>query len=401
MKKLLLYMGCAVAMLSACDPNDDFIDTLNSEAKAAGVDMPEALTLEEGDYSIVEKSDMFASKDEAANLIPQILTSKYAANSSNDGDLMNIFYQLDGSAFFADLYSSDQEYTLQEEDYTDDFGLKYPNFSSISGLDKYAPVFLKDKYKYSQKAGDELALGFVLRANMDQYHEYKFDGTVWVKTEKTNSDFDVVNAYELSKEDYDSMGTEKYQPGEKDNFSYKMNVEEYLVAFLATRYPSAVTDEIVTVKFKYYDNNEAKVVYNYDGNNWALKGSVRYDWSKGDYLITDITLDADDKFVFKAKTGWEVIIITTYEFTDEDYALTGDDKYKNISSYDDKAGTYKDVEVDNILHAKINEVLAVHFPDAAEGALFEVTYKYYTGTLSIVKARYQKTGDKFILVEEE
>ena len=92
-------MGCAVAMLSACDPNDDFIDTLNSEAKAAGIDMPETLTLEEGDYSIVEKSDMFASKDEAANLVPQILTSKYAANASNDGNLINIFYKLDATAY--------------------------------------------------------------------------------------------------------------------------------------------------------------------------------------------------------------------------------------------------------------------------------------------------------------
>lgn len=400
MKKLLLYMGCAAAMLTACDPNDDFIDTLNSEAKAAGIDMPETLTLDEGDYSIVEESDMFASKDEAAILIPQILTSKYAANASNDGGLINVFYQLDGTAYFGDLYASSQEYTLSEDDYKVEFGLKYASFYTVADLDKYAPIFLKEKYKYSQKAGDEIALGYFKRGAIDKYQEYKFDGSTWSKTDKIDSDFDIDNAYELSSDDYDSMGTDKYEPGDKDRFSYSDNVEEYLVALLLAKYTSAESDDIVTVKFKYYDNNNDKVVYAFDGTDWSLKGSTYYDWVKGDWKLTGVSMDADDKFVFKAKTGWEIIVITTYTFTTADYALTDDDGYGNYGYYDNKPGTFNGVKVDNVLQAKVNLVLTTNFPDAVEGALFEVTYNYYDNGTNAVSVRYQKTGDVFVLVEE-
>ncbi|PXX95708.1 hypothetical protein DF185_21690 [Marinifilum breve] len=391
-------MGCAVALLSACDPNDEFIDTLNEEAKAAGIDMPETLTLEEDDYSIVEKTDMFASKEEAATLIPQILTEKYAANASNDGNLINVFYTLDGTALFADLYSEDDEYELQDEDYTVEFGQKYANFSSKSKMDTYVSVFLKDKFKYSQEEGDEVVIKYTLRTAVDKYQEYQFDGTVWTKTDKTNAGFDVENAYELASEDYDSMGD---GPGKYDNFSSYDDPEDYLPDFLVAKYPEAVADDIVTVKYKYYGNNEDKVVYLFDGTDWSLKGSVYYDWNAGDYAVTDISVESDDKFVFKAKTGWEIIVITTYEFADADYELTGDEKYKNFGYYDDKAGTYQDVEVENVLQAKINHVLSTRFPDAEEGALFEVTYKFYSsGATNSVKKRYQKEGDKFVLVVE-
>lgn len=532
MKKLLLYMGCAVAMLSACDPNDDFIDTLNSEAKAAGIDMPETLTLEEGDYSIVEKSDMFASTDEAKNLIPQILTDKYAANTSNEGDLLTVFYDYyrgdsdeyanyrnehevsadeytavggviaDLGYFTSDVTSASvaneilsaaypdavkgdvqkfisqgaasksykyedisieavQKFTLEKSDFqvivdavlADDdnkhlvnedgdlefyYGAnsKYGNFeartSKWAAKDEYSAMStddLEDLIYARQKEAVMLALkakfpdatildseGNTIiytvayssydgstRDNLVRYEciaegvslDFNRIGSMYINTKHEFYMFDGDNwliedaIYRLSSDDYNAMGEDYGFPGKYDNFDSSMAPANYLPVFMNTKWIYAQDGDTKIIAYKYYDSGVTEL----RADEYTFTSELK--WQK-----TATIANADDKFVFKAKTGWEVIIITTYEFTDEDYALTGDDKYKNISSYDDKAGTYKDKEVDNILHAKINDVLTTRFPEAAEGALFEVTYKYYTGTASTVKVRYQKIGDKFVLVEE-
>ena len=401
MKKLLLYIGLAASVITACDPNEDLIDTLNQEIKPEGIEMPEQLTLESDDYSLVDKTEMFASQEEAAELIPEILTATYAANASNQGFLMEVTYKFDGTAYLGDVYSENSEYELSDDDYKEEMGFSYPNFSNTDTRDQYLPIFLKDKFKFTQEAGMEKVIVYTLRAAMDMYHEYKFDGTTWSKTEKTDSGFDVDNAYELTEDDYDSMGEEYGEPGKYDNFDYNMDIEAYLNDFLLVKYPDAQVDDVKTIKFLYYANNEDKVVYAFDGENWNQKGKLVYDWAQGDYLMTELVVDVTDKFVFDSQNGWEMITITTYTLTDEDYVLTGDDQYSNFGYYDDKAGTYNDEEVDNIIDAKVSQILLVQFPDAEEGALFEVTYKFYNnGATNDVKRRYSKQGDKFIRVIE-
>lgn len=535
MKKLLLYMGCAVAMLSACDPNDDYIDTLKSEAKAAGIDMPETLVLEEDDYSIVEKSNMFASIDEAKSLIPQILTDKYAANASNEGDLLSVFYDYDKgysdeyanyrnehevtadeytaiggvvadlgyftsdvtsasvanailSAAYPDAEEGDvqkyisqgaasrsykfedisieavQKFTLGKEDFqvmvdavladddnkhlVNEFGdfelyyganSKYGNFegrtSKWAEKDEYKDmteyaledliedrqaeaciIALKaalpdatildaegkkisylvdyDTYDGSSKTitlrlectGEGVDLAFENKGQLyvNTKHEfYMFDGTNW----------NVEDAiYRLSSDDYDAMGEDRGFPGKYDNFDSAMDVNAYLTVFLNNK------SDLLYAK----DGDTKLIAYKYYTSGVTELRADEYTFTtEMGWQITATVANADDKFVFKAKTGWEVIVITTYEFAEEDYALTGDEKYKNFGYYDDKAGTFKDVEVENVLQAKINLILTTKFPDAVEGALFEVTYNFYSsGATTAVKKRYQKTGDVFVLVEE-
>jgi len=535
MKKLLLYMGCAVAMLSACDPNDDFIDTLNSEAKAAGIDMPETLTLEEGDYSIVEKSDMFASTDEAKNLIPQILTDKYAANTSNEGDLLNVFYDYyrgdsdeyanyrnehevsadeytavggviaDLAYFTSDVTSASlaneilsaaypdavkgdvqkfisqgaasksykfedisieavQKFTLGKEDFqvmvdavladdankhlvNDDgnfelyYGAnsKYGNFegrtSKWAEKDEYKDMSeddLEDLIYARQKEAVMLALkakfpdatildteGNTItytvayssydgstRDNLVRYEciaegaslDFNRIGSMYINTKHEFYMFDGDNwniedaIYRLSSDDYNAMGEDRGFPGKYDNFDSAMDVDRYLTVFLNNMSDLlyAKDGDTKIISYKYYADGVTEL----RADEYTFTSELK--WQK-----TATIANANDKFVFKAKTGWEVIIITTYEFSDEDYALTGDEKYKNFGYYDDKAGTFKDVEVENVLQAKINLVLTTNFPDAVEGSLFEVTYNYYSsGATTAVKKRYQKTGDVFVLVEE-
>lgn len=529
-------MGCAVAMLSACDPNDDFIDTLNSEVKVAGIDIPENLTLEEEDYSIVEKSDMFASKDEAKSLIPQILTDKYAANVSNDGNLLAVFYDYyredsdeyanyrnehevsedeytavggviaDLGYFTADVKSDDnaneilsaaypdavkgdvqkfisqgaasksykyedvsieavEKYTLVKADFQvmvdavladddnkhlvnedGDFELyygansKYGNFegrtSKWAEKDEYKDmteyaledliedrqaeaciIALKaalpnatildaegktisylvdyDTYDGSSKTitlrlectGEGVDLAFENKGQLyvNTKHEfYMFDGDNWLIEDAI---------YRLSSDDYNAMGEDRGFPGKYDNFDSAMDVDRYLTVFLNNMSDLlyAKDGDTKIISYKYYADGVTEL----RADEYTFTSELK--WQK-----TATVANADDKFVFKANTGWEVIVITTYEFSDEDYALTGDEKYKNFGYYDDKAGTFKDEEVENVLQAKINLILTTNFPDAVEGALFEVTYNYYSsGATTAVKKRYQKTGDKFVLVVEE
>jgi hypothetical protein len=533
MKKLLLYMGCAVAMLSACDPNDDFIDTLNSEAKAAGIDMPETLILEEGDYSIVEKSDMFASIDEAKNLIPQILTDKYAANTSNEGNLMNVFYDYyrgdsdeyanyknehevsedeytavggviaDLGYFTADVKSDDNANEILSAAYPDAVKgdvQKYISQGAASKSYKYEDVSIEAVEKYALEKADFQVMVDAVLADDDNKHlvnedgdfelyyganskygnfegrtskwaakdEYKdmseddledliedrqaeaciialkaalpdatildaegkkisylvdydtYDGsskTITLRLECTGEGVDLafenkgqlyVNTkhefymfdgdnwliedaiYRLSSDDYNAMGEDYGFPGKYDNFDSGMDVDRYLTVLLNDMDKFALDGDTKIIAYKYYTSGVTE-----------LRADEYTFTTEMGWQITATVANADDKFVFKAKTGWEVIIITTYEFSDDDYALTGDEKYKNFGYYDDKAGTFKDVEVENVLQAKINLVLTTNFPDAVEGSLFEVTYNYYSsGATTAVKKRYQKIGDVFVLVVE-
>lgn len=529
MKKLLLYMGCAVALLSACDPNDEFIDTLNEETKAAGIDMPETLTLEEDDYSIVEKTDMFASKEEAATLIPQILTEKYAANASNDGDLLTVFYDFysggseellnyrkehevsteeynevsdavkelgfftsnnsfadnipailasayadaaEGDVYKAFAYEGSKsidaakylemgadeykvivdavkaddakkhlveakygtsEYYYGANSYSKNFDARlykwaaYDDYSAMSEDDLEDLIYdrmveglillLKNQYpdatildaggneityvvQYAVYDGDKTktkylrfkctaegdALDFARVGSM--YVNYKtefyiYDGANWVVEDEQ---------YRLTSEDYDSMGEEYGYPGKYNNFSSDKTADPdyYLPTFMNKKWAYALEGETKLIIYKYYNSGATELRV----DEYTFSSELK--WQK-----TATVENSNDKFVFDAETGWAIIVITTYEFADADYELTGDEKYKNFGYYDDKAGTYQDVEVENVLQAKINHVLSTRFPDAEEGALFEVTYKFYSsGATNSVKKRYQKEGDKFVLVVE-
>ncbi|MDL2245544.1 hypothetical protein LJC54_08610 [Parabacteroides sp. OttesenSCG-928-J18] len=80
--------------------------------------------------------------------------------------------------------------------------------------------------------------------------------------------------YSLKAEDYDSMGKGAGQPGEHDYFDASMDINGYLIDFVAKKYASLATGDIVTI---YYLFNEA------DGKKETLTTSFKkeaYGWDK-------------------------------------------------------------------------------------------------------------------------
>lgn len=392
MKINLLYIGAVALLLSACNPNEDFIDTLDSEVKPAGIDLPSSLTLE----------STYPSQEEARVEIPKYLGETYGANATNEGELIVVDYDVEVNKYLSETYTDKNVYELVDTDYTELSEQKYPNFSTAKAI-KYIPFLLEDMYRKSgYELGEDKLVKYTFRGGADEYREYLFNGTNWTKTDKVNSGFDTEGFYKLLKEDYIAMGTEYGQPGSHNSFDGKMNIDEYIIAFLSTKYADAAANDIETIKYKYYGNRADQIIFTLGENGkWMKKGDVDFDWSKGDFKLTNLTELLQDKFIFKA-SAWELIVITAHTFTKADYALSGDEKYSNFGYYDDKAGEYPEgVAVDNILIAKLTIALNTIFPDAEEGDLFKITYNYYANSVTAeVSKRFIKQGDAFVEVVE-
>ncbi len=89
----------------------------------------------------------------------------------------------------------------------------------------------------------------------------------------------------------------------------------------------------------------------------------------------------------------DVIVSEKYVVTDADYELVGNGKYKTFSKYDDTAGEYPiGTPVDNILDAKIDQILKVAYATPAEGNRVEVEYEYYDGNTVTKKVVYAFTS---------
>jgi hypothetical protein len=143
--------------------------------------------------------------------------------------------------------------------------------------------------------------------------------------------------YTLTDDDYDSMGTDKGEPGKYDNFSSSVKPTDFLPDFLADKYPTFDPTSTVNVTYKFYQGN-----LNY------LK----------DYL--DYLQELDD--------------IESYTLTTADYDSMGTDsgqpgKYNNFSS-----STPAEDYLPNFLLGK--------FPSAKIDDELAVTYKFYDGKVS-------------------
>lgn len=69
------------------------------------------------------------------------------------------------------------------------------------------------------------------------------------------NDPETTDSYKLQDADYESMGTEKGQPGKYHNFDSKMDINSYLIPFCSAKYPNASEGDIVKITYAYYANS--------------------------------------------------------------------------------------------------------------------------------------------------
>ena len=392
MKKLLLYMGCAVAMLSACDPNDEFIDTLDAEAQAAGIDIPknESYTLTADDYDIVGKGkyDNFDSDEEAADSIPKILAERFAANSSDGKFEMKVSYNvyIGSLQYLKDIIAFKnaegvENYELTTEDY-DSMGEnsgepgKYNNFDSGMDIPSYLKPLLLVKFPDAE-AGDKVGVIYKFYSGGVQTRSdiYEFDGTEWLLAEAPEAPAGVI-LYELTSDDYDDMG----KPGENDSFSSVYKVEDYVYTFLKQNYPYAVNGDRVALVYKdggeftaeeytfnmdvwsaYQSTIVSSAPFKFDGSVWSVVPPIKF-----------VRVDAvEGAIIFRGAEGNGAL-------TDDDYALVGNGYYKN---FDVRAGKAEETEAVRI--EKLSKIIKNKYDDLALDQVYFIQYKVYAGNEGI------------------
>ena len=175
--------------------------------------------------------------------------------------------------------------------------------------------------------------------------------------------------YELQTADYDAMGTEKDQPGQYDNFSYKMDVNSYLIPFCEAKYASAAEGDIVKITYQYYSNY--------------------------------VTVPAF-KLYKKVGTTWAEFINFTPTIT---YTLVVED-YDSMGTESGEPGKYNNFD-SNMSAERITFYLTtfakVKFPYVEKGNTIELTYKYYTADKKTEDrtALYQYNGTEWVAYDPE
>lgn len=232
----------------------------------------------------------------------------------------------------------DQEPLTDVVYYEGEFTGKYPTegyFSLVQGdeesgkatIEKALIEMLEDTYPYCDKGSSAKIKVKVADVMPSQEKEPAYE-----------------DAYELSTADYDAMGTGKNEPGEHDNFSYRIDPNDYLPDFCAGKYADKA-EGVTTTQAKYYKKGadgwteEPLIPYDADKKlpleeqDYDAMGIEAGEPGANDTFVSDEQADAylpiflQNKYTYVAKEG------LTVEVT---YKVSGKEK-KTIYRYNGSA----------------------------------------------------------------
>ncbi len=163
-------------------------------------------------------------------------------------------------------------------------------------------------------------------------------------------------SYELTADDYNSMGEESGQPGKYDNFDGNMDVEAYLIAFLNEKYATLEDGKTVSISYKFYAS----------GAGTTTKSSAYK----------------------KEAANWVSIELQVYS-TDIKYTLEKED-YDSMGTESGKPGRYDNFDANMDIDHYLTNFLRVKFPYTTSGQTAEVTYLYYASGATSEPSRIYK-----------
>jgi len=313
----------------------DDIDALEGEQNILSLDY----TLTDDDYDSMGedygepgKYNNFSASILATDFIPDFLAGKYPTLDVTSTVNLTYDYYRGGVDYIYD-YESLNYLELTSADYDsmgegDNEPGEYDNFAYDVDPLEYLPDFLAGKYP-DAKSGEIVEVNYKYYSNYTTSivsDFYSFDGSVWSLAD--------IESYELTNDDYDSMGTAKDEPGEYNNFAYDVSPLDFLPDFLLGKYTDAVKGDIQKIVYKYYDGSDTSTksdYYAFDGSKWAPYG---------------ISVPGD---------------VSLYAVTSDDYIEMG---FEDMFSSDDDYENYLPV------------FLAQNKPYAQEGDKMAVTFKY-------------------------
>ncbi|MFV0592308.1 MAG: hypothetical protein ACK5M7_13050 [Draconibacterium sp.] len=233
------------------------------------------------------------------------------------------------------------DYTLTDADYESMGGAPadYYNFSSSAPAADFIPDFLAEKYP-----------SLDVNSSVNVTYTYYMGGLDYLDY-LTNAD-----SYELTTADYDSMGESSGQPGKYNNFDSSVSPDDYLPAFMATKYPNAVDGDLVLVTYKFYSGGVSNVseYYGFDGSAWE---AVEVDLPEG---------------------------VSMYELTADDYDSMGEES--------GQPGRYNNFDSSTLPENYLPTFLELKFPYAMNGDKMAIIYMFYSGGTSKRATEYTKTA---------
>lgn len=394
MKKLLYMTSFLALAFTSCDSMEDVYDEVDAANAQELADkkffsdktlLETGYTLTDADYALSTNTNVsghmnFSSSATAADNLPEILTNMKVYGEAGAEYTVNYNFYIPSSKVSD---ASPKAYEMTSSDYdllgtgTGEPGA-YNNFDKNMPLDEYLQAFLDRRFPIA-KVGDSKLLKYKFYGAGDKRAEYEFDGVAWTNTSKT---IGYSSAYELTKEDYNSMGEGANQPGQYDNFSSKIAIDNFLPAFLLAKYPDAVSGDKKEIKYVYYGNyNDNYIGYILNEDGWKNNVTVSFDWATGEYILKTLsqTVEASSLVAYKDKTWLFVPPIkfvksektptVTYTLVYDDYKFVGNSQFGNFD------------EEESVVLEKIAKIIKNKY-EVAVGQVYSITYKYYSGSVS-------------------
>ena len=201
--------------------------------------------------------------------------------------------------------------------------------STLKGTD-YLPILLNSKYIYADK-------GSIIKIKYDN-----------VDNGDTLS-IPATSRFTLAAADYIQMGTGTNQPGQYKNMSSSIaSIITYLNTYLKTKCPYAVSGDVKSVGYIYYDSNKTTKkqyrILTFDGQNWA--GAAEQYVFNGTEWVFDPTISVVMKKGKNATDDYMLLVTyvkNTYaaatpslvnSFGDSEYYYGASANYGNISLRD-------------------------------------------------------------------
>jgi hypothetical protein len=205
------------------------------------------------------------------------------------------------------------------------------------------------------------------------------------------------NAYYLSSEDYDSMGTGSGQPGQYNNFSSSLSPDNYLPTFLDIKYPFAQEEDQLFVIYDYYSSSSGAQIR---GNQYTVTGG---DWMPHQSTImTSLQFGnvdgvwVPDNTIRYTLAGSDYTYIATQYATVPGFeaAAASTANYGNFDRRSSNAAYWSDEMLTTVFVDLLSNVVA---PAAADDQKYVLIFDVYTGSSGTEEFKFIKTAGEWVI----
>ncbi len=263
MKKILYILAFVGVAVASCDPLEETFEELDAISNPDQVGEVE-VTMTDDDYDeidneLVAANKGFADLDQAKELLPALLASKFPGLGKQSTGIVNYgFFK----GFPAASVPFDENYEVTEEDYEAQGGnvAKFGNFSSLEQI----VAFLNTQFP-TPADGFLVELEYVFfdgNSPRDRVGYFRYTASDW-----TEESFELNEKYTVTEEDYEAQG------GNVANFG-NFSDQEQINTFLNSKFTNAVQHTVVKLTYDFFDGqvNELTNVFQFDGaSTWTLK----------------------------------------------------------------------------------------------------------------------------------